>query len=108
MTTPEAPWAHLVALAERERDLARDGRWEEAATASTERLEAALALGTPPAAARVHLERLLAVQQQITASLTAGRAMTVRRLGELNRGRTAIRGYGAGLGAVAPSIDGRA
>jgi hypothetical protein len=108
MSSPEAPWAHLVALAERERDLARDGRWDEAATASTERLQAAMALGTPPAEARVHLERLLELQREITASLTAARAMTVRRLGELNRGRTAMRGYGAGLEAVAPSIDGRA
>jgi hypothetical protein len=67
-----------------------------------------MALGTPPAEARVHLERLLELQREITASLTAARAMTVRRLGELNPGRTAMRGYGAGLGAVAPTIDGRA
>jgi hypothetical protein len=103
-----APWAHLVALAERERDLARDGHWEDAAIASTERLEAALALGTPPAAARPHLERLLELQHEITAGLTAARAFTARRLGELNRGRTAVRGYGAALGSAAPSIDGRA
>ena len=61
--TPEAPWADLVALAERELELAREGRWEEATEASTDRLEAALALGAPPAAARPHLERLLELQQ---------------------------------------------
>ena len=31
---PEAPWAGLVALAERERELALEGRWEEVAEAS--------------------------------------------------------------------------
>ena len=31
---PEAPWAELVVLAERERDLVREGRWEERDTKS--------------------------------------------------------------------------
>jgi hypothetical protein len=106
--TDAAPWANLVALAERERDLALDGRWEEAAEASSVRLEASLALGTPPAAARPHLERLLELQHEITAGLTAARAFTARRLGNLNRGRTAVRGYGASLGSLPSAVDGRA
>ena len=36
--SPEAPWAELVVLAERERDLVRDGRWEEVPAVSAERL----------------------------------------------------------------------
>ena len=77
--TPEAPWADLVPLAERELELALEGRWEEATEASTVRLEAALALGAPPAAARPHLERLLELQRLITAGLTVARANTARQ-----------------------------
>ncbi len=106
--TAAAPWANRVALAERERDLARDGHWEEAALVSSERLGAALALGAPPAAARPHLERLLELQQQITAGLTVARAFTARQLGDMNRGRTAMRGYGAGFGPAQSADYGRA
>ena len=106
--SPEAPWANLVALAERERDLARDGHWEAAAEASTLRLEASLALGTPPAEARPHLERLLELQQEITAGLTVARANTARQLGDMNRGRTAMRGYGSALGTAQRADFGRA
>jgi len=106
--TAEAPWADLVALAERERDLARDGHWEEAAQVSAVRLEAALALGAPPAAARPHLERLLELQQQITAGLTVARAFTARQLGDMTRGRTAMRGYGSALGPARSAVDGHA
>jgi len=97
--SPEAPWAALVTLAERELELALEGRWEEATVASTVRLQAALALGAPPAAARPHLERLLELQPQITAGLTAARAFTARQLGDMNRGRVAMRGYGSALGS---------
>ena len=49
---PEAPWAELVVLAERERDLVREGRWEEIPALAQQRLSASAALGAPPAAAR--------------------------------------------------------
>ena len=106
--SPEAPWAALVTLAERELELALEGRWEEAMEASTRRLEASLALGTPPAAARPHLERLLELQQQITAGLTVARAHTARQLGDMNRGRVAMRGYGNALGSAPSAINSRA
>jgi len=53
---PEAPWTELVALTEHERDLVRDGRWEEVPAASAQRLSAAQALGDPPASARPQLD----------------------------------------------------
>src|SRR3954447_7096805 len=104
--SPEAPWAELVVLAERERDLMRDGRWEELPAASSQRLDASLALGTPPAAARPHLERLVELQREINAGLSAGRAFTLHKLGSMNRGATAMRGYFAH--SPASAVDGRA
>ena len=88
-----APWANLVVLAERERDLVRDGRWEEVPAVSAERLSAATALGTPPAAARPHLERLVELERDIHAGLSAGLAFTRQKLGSMSRGATALRGY---------------
>jgi hypothetical protein len=107
--TPEAPWADLVVLAERERDLMRDGRWEELPAASSQRLDASQALGAPPAAARPHLERLVELQREINAGLSAGRAFTLQKLGNMNRGATAMRGYAGGYRRpAAASVDGRA
>jgi hypothetical protein len=107
--TPEAPWADLVALAERERDLMRDGRWEELPAASSQRLDASQALGAPPAAARPHLERLVELQREINAGLSAGRAFTLQKLASMNRGATAMRGYAGGNPRpAAASVDGRA
>jgi hypothetical protein len=105
---PEAPWARLVALAERERDLVRDGRWEELPAVSAQRLSAAEELGTPPAAARPHLERLVELQREIHVGLSAGRAFTLQKLGDMDRGHTAMRGYYAGSYArpAASSVDG--
>ena len=105
--TPEAPWAELVALAERERDLVRDGRWEEVPALAQQRLNAATALGAPPAAARPHLERLVEIQAEIHAGLSAGRAFTLQRLGSMSRGTTAMRGY-AGYAPAASAVSTRA
>ncbi|RKQ92403.1 hypothetical protein C8N24_2249 [Solirubrobacter pauli] len=93
MSAEAQPWAELVALAERERDLVRDGRWEEVPAASAERLSASVALGHPPVAARAHLERLVELQAEIHAGLSAGRAFTLQKLGGMNRNKTAMRGY---------------
>jgi hypothetical protein len=107
VSAPEAPWAELVVLAERERDLVREGRWDELPAASAQRLRVAATLPSPPAAARPHLERLVALQREIHAGLSAGRAFTLQKLGNLDRGATAIRGYAGGY--VRPStVDGRA
>jgi hypothetical protein len=103
-----APWSELVTLAERERELIEQGRWDEAVTASAVRLEAAKALGAPPAEARPHLERLQGVQTQITASIASARVFTLQRLGGMQRSRTAVTGYlTAGYGGAPVSVDAR-
>ena len=107
--SPEAPWAELVELAESELDLIRDSRWEDVPAASAHRLSAALALGTPPAGARPHLERLAELQRDIHVGLSAGRAFTLKKLGSMSRGQTAMRGYAGGFPRpAAESVDGRA
>ena len=106
--TPEAPWADLVTLAERELELALEGRWEEAMEASTARLEAALTLGAPPAPARAQHGRRLELQPQNTAGGTGARGSTPRQLGDMNRGRVAMRGYGNALGSAPSAINSRA
>jgi hypothetical protein len=104
---PEAPWAHLVVLAERELDLVRDGRWEELPAASAQRLSVAATLTAPPAAARPHLERLVEIQREIHAGLSVGRAFTLQKLNKMERGATALRGYAGGYRRPS-TVDGRA
>ena len=87
------PWQDLLARAERELALAREGRWEELAAAGAERSRIATALPAPTAAVRPLLGRLALVQDQLTALLTDARADTARELGALSRGRGAVRGY---------------
>jgi len=93
MIAEAQPWADLVVLAERERDLVREGRWEDIPPVAEHRVSASTALGTPPAAARPHLERLVELQAEIHAGLSAGRAFTLQKIGSMNRGATAMRGY---------------
>ena len=88
-----APWQDLLARAERELALAREGRWEELAEAGAERARLAASLPAAPASARPLLERLALAQEQLTALLTDARAETARELGTLRRGRGAVRGY---------------
>ena len=100
-------WTELVTLAEQECDLVREGRWDEVPAASAARLSASEALGDPPAEARPQLERLVELQGEIHAGLSAGRALTLNKLGKMERGATAMRGYGYSAPA-ASSVDGRA
>jgi hypothetical protein len=98
-------WGDLVALAERERELALCGQWDELAELSGERLRRAQALGQAPASARPQLERLSQLQSQIDASLLSARAFTARELADLRRKRTVVQGYGAGLAPAQPRVD---
>jgi hypothetical protein len=99
------PWAELVALAERELQLAQAGHWDEVAELSTERQRRSLALGQAPRSARPSLERLDRLQAQIRVSLATAHAFASRELGEIRRGRTAIRAYGASLAPAPPRVD---
>jgi hypothetical protein len=86
-------WLDLLARAEAERALADDGLWEELAEASAARSAFAATLPSPPPEARPVLERLVVLQDELTALLQAGRADTTRRLAGMDRGRGAMRGY---------------
>lgn len=105
---PAQRWADLVALAEHERELALQGQWEEALEVSSARLAQSLTLGPPPPAARPHLERLAELQQELAAGLAVARAFAAGKLGRMDHGRSAMRGYGAGFAAPPSSVDGRA
>jgi hypothetical protein len=107
--SPAAPWAALADLAERELALARDGRWEELAACSDERVRRAAVLPAPPPQARAELDRLVACQEALVALLASARALTARELGALRRGRGAARGYAAAAATTAPAgaVDGR-
>ena len=89
------PWGELLVRAEAEQRLAAEGRWEELAASTTERVRLAAALGPAPAAARPVLEALAAVQEDLTATLRGARAQTARELAGLGRGRGAVAGYAA-------------
>src|SRR4051794_29504145 len=102
-------WAALVELAEHERDIVVDRRWDELLAGSSHRLAPAAAPGTPPAAARPPLERLAELEREIHAGLSAGRAFTLQKLGNMDRGSAALRGYAGGYARpAAASVDGRA
>ena len=105
---PETPWVELAELAQRERDIVVDGRWDELEAVSTHRLTAAAALGRPPAVARPHLQRIAELELEIHAGLSAGRAFTLQKLGNLSRGTTAMRGYAGGYARPAASVNSRA
>ena len=98
-------WHELLARAERERELAAEGRWDELAEvlAHGTRLTASLPAPTPEL--RPLLIRLAEVQDELTATLTAARAETVRELGTLRRGQGAVRGYAPAAGAPGGWVD---
>ena len=97
------PWAELVELAERERELAAAGRWEEVAAMGAERARRAALLPPAPASARPHLQRLAALQHELLTTLQTARAATAHELAGLRRGRGAVRGYAATVGP-APAL----
>jgi hypothetical protein len=88
-----AGWEQFTALAERERDLAAAGRWEELAQAADARAALAAALGDPPAAARPHLERAHALGAEFVALREHARGATLEDLARVRRGRGAVRAY---------------
>ena len=102
-------WLGLVALAECELALARDGRWDELAAAAAERAGLTAGLPSPPPpAAREALERLRALQAELVATIARARGETLRELTELGRGRGAVRGYGAAGRVGDQRVDGAA
>jgi hypothetical protein len=89
------PWTALLARATAERQLAAEGRWEELAESTAERLRIAATLGAAPRGARLVLEALNVVQQELTATLAHARAEAARELTALRQSRGAVAGYAA-------------
>jgi hypothetical protein len=89
------PWSALLARANAERTLAAEGRWDELAASTAERVRMAAELGPPPPGARLTLEALDVVQKELIATLESARAGTRRELATLNTSRGAMAGYAA-------------
>lgn len=102
-------YQRLVALAEHELALVDAGRWTELPAAMDERIALAATLPlAPPADARDDLTRAAGLQKQIESRLRVGRSLAARELGELTRGRSAMRGYQATTAAQGGAVDGAA
>jgi hypothetical protein len=93
------PWSQLLARANAERTLAAEGRWDELAASTAERVRLAATLGQAPRGARLTLEALAVVQRELTAKLEHARAQTQRELAGLHAGRGAVAGYTAAQAA---------
>jgi hypothetical protein len=93
------PWSTLLARADAERRLAVEGRWDELAASTAERVKLAAALGPAPQSARPVLEALAVVQQELTETLSDARAQTARELAGLSSNRGAVAGYAAAQSA---------
>lgn len=100
-----AAYEDLLARAEGELALAAQGRWDELVQAGAERAGIAATLPPAPAAARPVLERLAAVQHELTAIIAAARADTLRELKGIRRGRGAVRGYAGAAAARGGWVD---
>jgi len=93
------PWTALLARATAERQLAAEGRWEELAESTAERVRMADALGPAPRGARLVLEALAVVQAELTATLADARAQVAREIAALPNARGAVAGYAAAQSA---------
>lgn len=102
-------YEQLLALVEREQALVVAGSWEELAAVDALRRELVVRLpAVAPAGCAGMLARAADVQAQTTALLAVGVDELRRELGALSQGRTAVRGYGAGAGAVTgPGVGAR-
>jgi hypothetical protein len=93
-------WPDLVAMADRELALVRDGRWEEAQALGAQRDALAVAIAPPRGGDKPALELLVALQEQIVVEWTLARAAIGRELAALTRGRGAVRGYRSAAAAA--------
>jgi hypothetical protein len=95
------PWTAILARATAERQLAAEGRWDELAESTAERVRMAAALGPAPIGAKLALEALAVVQTELTATLAAARAEIAREIAALPNARGAVAGYAAARTAPA-------
>jgi hypothetical protein len=95
-------WTALLNRATAERQLAAEGRWEELAESTAERVRMAAALGPAPVGAKLVLEALAVVQAELTATIARARAEVAREIAALPNARGAMAGYAASS-QVAPA-----
>jgi hypothetical protein len=101
--------SELLALLERQVELADADRWDELVVAMDEWRERAGTLPpAAPAAAREPLARLAEAHDRLQARLTAARAATALELRALHRARGAVRGYEAAALVPGGQVDGSA
>jgi hypothetical protein len=95
MSPPEAaPYETLVAMIERELELAGAGRFEELERVNAERTTLMATLpDVPPACARPALERAALMHKRFAIDLLRGRESMLVAVSELERARRAARGY---------------
>jgi hypothetical protein len=93
------PWTALLNRATAERQLAAEGRWEELAESTAERVRMAVALGPAPVGAKLVLEALAVVQAELTATIARARAEVAREIAALPNARGAMAGYAASQAA---------
>lgn len=97
MSAPEdlAPYAELLSLTERERELVLDRRFDALEALADERARLVETLpARPPLAARALLERSADLQADTTRLLTTARDGVADELRTLGRGRAVARAYG--------------
>jgi hypothetical protein len=102
-------WDALLRRVAAERELAAEGRWQELAESTAERLRLTAVMGPAPASARPVLEAIATMQDELIGELRLARTDTARELAEIGRGRGAVAGYAAAQGAPArPWVNDRA
>lgn len=95
-----APYEAIVRLAERELELAGEGRYDEIAQLAHQRAQLLATLPTPPpSSARDPLERALMVQRRVTIELLRQQEEVLLGLRRVELSRRTARGYGDSLGA---------
>ncbi|CAA9518640.1 MAG: hypothetical protein AVDCRST_MAG69-2924 [uncultured Solirubrobacteraceae bacterium] len=99
----------LLALAERQLQLAGEERWDELVPVMEEwqRRTTALTLPAPPSAA-LALARAAQIVALVSDRLRTGRMDAARELASLQRGRGAVRGYQAAALEPGGQVDGAA
>jgi hypothetical protein len=90
-----AGWDQLLELATAELGAAAAGRWDALDALGADRAALAASLGEPTPADRPLLERVMAVNEQLVATILRGRSATLDELAHLRRGCGAVAGYAA-------------
>jgi hypothetical protein len=95
-----APYEALVRIAERELELAGEGRYDELAQLSRQRAAVMRALPKPaPALARDPLERALALQRRVSIELLRRREQVLLSLRRVEISKRAASGYARAMPA---------